>query len=227
MKIYHYHRDTEEYWGEGEAHESPLEPGIFLVPAYATELEPPITGENEVAVFENGAWEIKADFRGVYYETSRLPVEVFEIGEYPPVGCTKDPLPLTAEEILQQKWEMIKAERDRRMNGGIKVGFHFFHSDTGSRIQHLGLKDEVRDMLAEGKTLSDFVIIDGEHVVWKTMSGEFVPLTGQYVLDIVAGGKILDKQLFKCAEVHRATMMASSDPGIYDFSTGWPEAFEG
>lgn len=58
MKIYHYVPDTGLYCGEGIADESPLEPGIYLIPAYSTSLVPPILGTNQQAVYTNGEWTI-------------------------------------------------------------------------------------------------------------------------------------------------------------------------
>ena len=54
MKIYHYHPITKEYIGEGVADESPLEPGVFLIPAYATDI-PPKFKEGKATVF-NKVW---------------------------------------------------------------------------------------------------------------------------------------------------------------------------
>lgn len=56
MKIHHYHPETLEYLGEGQADESPLEPGVFLIPAHATPLAPPAAVAGKVRVFKDGAW---------------------------------------------------------------------------------------------------------------------------------------------------------------------------
>lgn len=56
MKIHHYNADNGEYLGEGQADESPLEPGVFLVPAHATATAPPAAQAGKVRAFEGGAW---------------------------------------------------------------------------------------------------------------------------------------------------------------------------
>ena len=45
MKVYSYNWATGEYIGETEADASPLEPGVWLIPAYATEKAPPDMNE--------------------------------------------------------------------------------------------------------------------------------------------------------------------------------------
>lgn len=45
--------------GEVEADESPLEPGVFLIPAGCVEVAPPAVAEGKVAVWEAGAWLVK------------------------------------------------------------------------------------------------------------------------------------------------------------------------
>lgn len=59
MNIYHYTPGTNVFHSIGVADESPLEPGVYLVPANATTVAPPELGESEIAVFNNGAWQIE------------------------------------------------------------------------------------------------------------------------------------------------------------------------
>lgn len=118
------------------------------------------------------------------------------------------------DESKAQAWERIKAERDRRkLEGGFKVGAHWFHSDLSSRIQQLGL-------VALGANLPA-----GEK--WKTMSGDKVTLTQTLAQQILGSGAATDSALFKAAEAHKAAMEASDDPAAYDYSGGWPETFTG
>lgn len=67
MKIYHYHPECKYYLGYSDADESPLEPGVFLIPAYATDIEPPTCTECKIPVFNGTSWDIIDDCRGVYY----------------------------------------------------------------------------------------------------------------------------------------------------------------
>jgi hypothetical protein len=56
MKIYHYHSVTGEYLGDSIARESPLEPGVYLIPAHATDIKPPEPIEQKLRVFTQGQW---------------------------------------------------------------------------------------------------------------------------------------------------------------------------
>lgn len=58
MKIYHYDRETGFFLGEDSAFESPLEPGVFLIPAWSTDIKPPSPADGEIAKFENGEWSL-------------------------------------------------------------------------------------------------------------------------------------------------------------------------
>lgn len=135
----------------------------------------------------------------------------------------------TADQAKIEKWDAIKAERDRRKSGGFKVKVgssnKWFHSDADSRIQHLGLKDKARDLIAGGGAMTDKLTILGLPVKWKTMDGSFVDVTAQVAFDIVAAAGDLDAQLFVAAETHKAAMESSADPASYDFSAGWPKSF--
>lgn len=58
MDIYNYDANTGEYLSSSTAEESPLEPGVFLIPAYATELLPPVPGIGQAVKFISGAWAV-------------------------------------------------------------------------------------------------------------------------------------------------------------------------
>ena len=58
MKIYSYDLQG-NYTGESVAEESPLEKGVYLIPASATEIKPPSTNANKVAVFDGQVWNIE------------------------------------------------------------------------------------------------------------------------------------------------------------------------
>lgn len=58
MKIYNYNPDNGYFTNESVADESPLEPGVFLLPAHSTTVEPPATEENQVACFDGNSWSL-------------------------------------------------------------------------------------------------------------------------------------------------------------------------
>ena len=59
MKIYNYHPETFEYINESLADESPLEPGVFLIPANATTKKTLPAKEGFTCYFINGEWVYK------------------------------------------------------------------------------------------------------------------------------------------------------------------------
>jgi hypothetical protein len=78
MKIYHYHPDYKHLLCEGVADPSPLDPpGVWLIPAHATETEPPKFSSGRIPVFQDDSWKVVKDRRGIYYSTSN-PAQVVE-----------------------------------------------------------------------------------------------------------------------------------------------------
>ncbi len=65
MKIYNYDPASGAFINESAADPSPFEEGVFLMPAHATDIEPPACGEHEIPLFANNAWTVKPDYRGV------------------------------------------------------------------------------------------------------------------------------------------------------------------
>lgn len=122
-----------------------------------------------------------------------------------------DPPKPTAAEIKATKWIAIKAERDRRKAGGVKVGAKWFHSDDASRIQQMGL-------VIMGANLP-------ANLQWKTMDGSFITMTQTLAQQVFTAQASSDQTIFAAAETHRVAVEASADPATYDYSTGWPKIF--
>lgn len=81
MKIYNYHPEYKYFIGSSNADESPLEPGIFLIPAHATNIEPLKCEQDEIQVFDETSWKIIEDTRGYYYHTHTDEIKNIFIGE--------------------------------------------------------------------------------------------------------------------------------------------------
>lgn len=122
--------------------------------------------------------------------------------------------PIPSDFSPAQLWASIKAERDRRVqSGGYKVGTKWFHSDTFSRTQQMGLV-----MLGASIPVN---------VPWKTMDGTVITMTQTLAGQIFATAAASDIAIFAAAETHKAAMETSADPAAYDFSAGWPAIFAG
>lgn len=118
----------------------------------------------------------------------------------------------TLGELKTATWESIKAERDRRIqHGGYKVGEKWFHSDTFSRTQQMGLVMLGANIPA--------------NLQWKTMDGSFIAMTQALAGQVFAAAAVSDVAIFGAAEAKRTAMEASADPASFDFAGGWPLAF--
>lgn len=108
-------------------------------------------------------------------------------------------------------WEDIKRERDRRtQQGGYQVAGKWYHSDTFSRTQQMGLV-----MMGAG--------IPGG-LQWKTMDGSFVTMTQTLAGQVFAAAAASDAALFARAEQIKAAMEA--DPVNFSLaSQTWPTVF--
>lgn len=116
-----------------------------------------------------------------------------------------------ASKTTGDMWVAIKAERDRRKAGGVKVGVKWFHSDDVSRIQQMGLV-----MMGAGIPAG---------LQWKTMDGTFVAMDQTVAGNVFAAAAASDQAIFAVAEGHRVAMEASADPAAYDYSAGWPKVY--
>lgn len=117
--------------------------------------------------------------------------------------------PMDVSDIQALKWDAIKAERDRRTVNGVHTAGNWFHSDTFSRTQQLGL-------VMMGASMPS-------GIMWKTMDQTFVEMTPALAGQIFQATAGSDALLFGTAEAKHAEMLALDDPTNYDVMAGWPE----
>ncbi len=111
-----------------------------------------------------------------------------------------------------QIWEMIKAERDRRKFGGVKVGNYWFHTDADSRTQQLSL-------VMLGSNIPP-------NTLWKSMGSQMVTMTPTLAQQIFAAVIQAEMTLFGKAEQLRALVNTVSDPDSVDIYAGWPPTYK-
>lgn len=58
ITVYAYDPITKEYRRTAKAYKDPKNPSRYLIPAFATETEPPAPGENQKAVWDGQAWKL-------------------------------------------------------------------------------------------------------------------------------------------------------------------------
>jgi len=82
MQVYNYRPDTGEFICATDARESPLEPGVFLIPANATEVAPPTSAAGVAYLFQNGGWQSVPDHRGeTWYRADGSPSVIETLGD--------------------------------------------------------------------------------------------------------------------------------------------------
>ena len=114
MNIYHYDAETLEYVGESIADPSPLEPGVWLIPAHATIIMPEAEpNEDEVLVFEDDVWLVKVKEEPIVEEVEdyMLPYQRNRWANYPTLGDQLDAL-YHAGVFPEEMTAQIKAVKD-------------------------------------------------------------------------------------------------------------------
>ena len=128
--VYNYDPRTRIYTGASQADESPLEPGVFLIPAHATSQPPPGWIKAEGAAIphdayaalmagklarydaDKGEWECIDDVRGTWYSADGQPVDVRDL-EADVSQLTREAPPdvpegkLLSRNVVAALWELI------------------------------------------------------------------------------------------------------------------------
>lgn len=109
MLVYGFDAATGEFTGTIMSDRDPLGGG-YIAPWNATPLAPPGAGEQEAAVFADGAWALVPDHRGETWYDGRVPVLIEVLGP-PSEGLTPEPAPLT----LDEQWTAVRVQRGARL----------------------------------------------------------------------------------------------------------------
>jgi hypothetical protein len=110
--VYNYRPKTGEFLSASPADFSPLEEGVLLVPANATDIKPPELQARQSAVFADGDWHLQPDWRGVPLVSTETGAEVAitETGVTPAdVGATDQPRPSAAHAWRDGAWVLDAA----------------------------------------------------------------------------------------------------------------------
>ena len=110
MYLHNYDPNSGEFLSTALADESPLEEGVFLIPANATQVEPPACATGQVAVFNGEAWSVVADVRGIWYDAGRQALSVNRL-DVDVQGLTRIAPPSPAYDLAAGAW-VLNAQRD-------------------------------------------------------------------------------------------------------------------
>lgn len=143
MKIYNYKEDTKEYLNSIEAYEDPeasRRQGKFIpmMPANSTLLAPPdYDPQNQIPVFENGQWIIKADYRKNYKKVT----DEFITEYIKDIGDITDGYVVTKElaDEIDKNPDMFKIENGKVLKKSDEEYAEFEAEREKERIANLNL----------------------------------------------------------------------------------------
>ena len=104
--IYNYDPITRIFTGASEADESPLEPGVYLIPAHATTTAPPKPKKGQVARWrvDDGEWELIDDVRGTWYDADGQQVHIADL-DADVSALTRAAPPDATYVLVKGKWQ--------------------------------------------------------------------------------------------------------------------------
>lgn len=152
----------------------------------------------------------------------------YAIGDlYDGIAFSKAPVDLS--EIRAQKWEEIKAYRDKRLlEGGYPVGYHWYYSDLIARSQHQANARKADNIeKANGDMNATMTNVNGDPIYIKSMDNGYMPISANTAHAIVEQAEVHEMATYAAALTHKAALYASANPASYDYSSGWPETYTG
>jgi hypothetical protein len=189
------------YSGETRAEQSPLEEGVYLLPAFATFVSPPAYNqETQYVQFDplGEAWEIV------------------------------DIKPPSRDEIISAKTKDILALREKHNSSGFLAMNFWWQNDPESKNQWTYLTTEAQNVQITGGDMEAVILDDsGNPYSWRTMTGESVQLSANLIYSVTRRGAADQNKNYQNAIYHVAQLNLSQDPQNYDFSSGWSDIYQG
>jgi hypothetical protein len=139
--------------------EAPLDPMRQQprIPAGATSVEPPETGEHEAARWTGEAWEVVPDWRGhIYWLADGSRHEITELGIEPPTEALNEAPPEPLSDLAAHKRAEIDQARDQAFAAGLPYEIagepDVVQTRPQDQINLLGLSAKAQRLIAEGVT---------------------------------------------------------------------------
>lgn len=114
-------------------------------------------------------------------------------------------------------WVMIKAKRAQMNASGVFVAGDWYHTDAETLAQYAIMYAAI-----SVNSLPDFYVFNPR---WKTMSGDFRPMTVALLKRIINTGMRNAAINFAIAERHKAVLQLADVPSKYDYSIGWVKGY--
>jgi len=115
MNGYNYSPETGEYTETIVLRESPLEPGVSLVPAHCTTTAPPVAQAGFAACWAGGGWTLVEDHRGEAGYINGAASVVTDLGAYPTGWSSTPPAPAPNAAIDAQILALEATVTQRRL----------------------------------------------------------------------------------------------------------------
>lgn len=166
---------TGEYMGSGEADPSPLEPGVYLIPAHATTSKPPIRKDKQAIVRLESGWGYAPDHRGEIWYVGETPHTIHSLGDPSSSGLTSTPVAATPEPIEPTPVNLAAYAADIRWR--IEEGGTFWNGWPvfTDRVSQNKIGLEVIAILTGVRTDTRWKFADG---VFRSVSNEdFTPMS--------------------------------------------------
>lgn len=133
------------------------------IPAGATDIEPPATGEHQAARWAGDDWQVVPDYRGhVYYTDDGERHEITELGTEPPADALDQAPPEPLDTIAARKRAELNTARDEAFAAGLPYEIDGQQDVVQTRAQDqinlLGLNAKATRLISSGnaETLMEF-----------------------------------------------------------------------
>jgi len=247
MLIYNYSPDTFELNFVSDAIESPLEPGVFLVPAFATVVEPPIDALNMRAIFDEATqtWSLVEDWRNSTVwdiATGLTSYTIIDLGPIPSDYTLTKPATISSNwstdasqqtgsvitpyyvwNAVGQNWDFIATPILEQIFANIDAKQSTLQlSNNVQLVSGDVFKTDVLSRTQYNMLKANPSLIAGEI---STVSGAYITLTTTLIDDILAAIIASDAVLVAYAQSQKAAAIAAPSPDAFEWYNGWPTIY--